>query len=115
MAFQYAVSEYLANESRYDKLGSFYQAKRDYFLHQLEGSRWRFRPAGGSYFQLLDYSHISSQGDMEFAKYLTQEKKVAAIPLSPFYPNGSGDKLLRFCFAKKEETLFEACQILKNI
>lgn len=115
MPFQHAVAEYIADDQRYLNLASFYQSKRDFFLKQLEGSRWSFRAAKGSYFQLLDYSLISDLDDRSFATLLTQEYKVASIPLSPFYPNGTSGKLLRFCFAKKEETLFEACRILKNV
>lgn len=115
MPFQHAVAEYIADAQRYLHLDSFYQGKRDFFLNQLEGSRWSFQPAQGSYFQLLDYSRISDLDDRSFATLLTKEYKVASIPLSPFYPNGTSGKSLRFCFAKKEETLYEACQILKSI
>lgn len=115
MPFQHAIAEYIGDSQRHESLGIFYQSKRDFFLKQLEGSKWTNKAALGSYFQLLDYSLISDLDDRSFAELLTKEHRVASIPLSPFYPNGTKDKLLRFCFAKKEETLFEACQILKSI
>ena len=115
MPFQHAIADYISDQTHYQGLAAFYQRKRDFFLKQLEGSRWSFSAAGGSYFQLLDYSRISQLDDKAFAELLTKEHKVASIPLSPFYPKGTNSKLLRFCFAKKEETLYEACQILKKL
>jgi methionine aminotransferase len=102
---QYAYAEFLEDKSRYLSLPAFYQQKRDYFLQLLQGSPFIARPAEGTYFQLLDYRHISSMRDIAFAEMLVKEFKIAVIPLSPFYTDGSSHTLIRICFAKKEETL----------
>ncbi len=109
---QYALSEYLEDASHYTGIGEMYQEKRDLFLGMLEKSRFSFVPTQGTYFQVLDYSAISDEKDIDFAKRLTSEHKVASIPLSPFYSKKVDQQMLRFCFAKKEETLRQAAQIL---
>ena len=81
-------------------------------MQLLQGSRFTWTPAQGSYFQLLDYSQITNQTDTDFAVQLTREKGVASIPISVFYTNAPNQKVLRFCFAKKEETLELAGQRL---
>jgi methionine aminotransferase len=81
---QYAFAEYMKDEAHYINLSSFYQKKRDVLLDALRGSRFKFTPAKGTYFQLFDYSDISDLDDMAFTEYLTKEIKVAGIPLSPF-------------------------------
>ena len=78
-------------------------------------SRFKFSPAQGTYFQLLDYSSISDLNDREFSEYLTKEIGVAVIPLSPFYSNGSDDKVIRICFAKKDEVLRAASEKLCRV
>jgi aspartate/methionine/tyrosine aminotransferase len=91
---------------------AFYQSKRDLITKLLSKSRFKFTPTQGTYFQLLDYSSISDMNDMEFAKYLTREIGVAVIPLSPFYLEGSRDKVIRICFAKNDEVLHNAADRL---
>ena len=81
----------------------------------LQGSKFSLKPAAGTYFQLLDYSKIADKNDQEMADWLTIEHKVASIPLSPFYRNGSDATMLRFCFAKQEDTLKRAAEILCRI
>ncbi len=105
---QLAYAEFLDDESAYMNLASFYQKKRDLFLSQLKNSRFRAIPCHGSYFQLLDYSQICDMADIEFSRKLTIEHKVASIPPSVFYKNRDDYKVLRFCFAKKDQTLEEA-------
>jgi methionine transaminase len=112
---QYAISDFLGNPANYENLGRFYEQKRDYFVQQLKGSRFEVVPCYGTYFQLLNYKNISDLPEMEFAKWLVQEHKVAAVPISPFYHNKTNQQLLRFCFAKTEKTLDKATQILCRI
>ncbi len=112
---QYALADYMKDPEHYLGLGSFYQQKRDVFAENLKNSRFKVLPAQGTYFQLLDYSAISEQKEMDFAKWLVQEHKVAAIPVSSFYHDKKDHKLLRFCFAKQEETLVNAAEILSKI
>lgn len=112
---QHAIAEYLKEENNYLELNNFYQAKRDYFIEGIKNSRFKIVPAKGTYFQLLDYSPISIENDVDFAKRLTTEYKLASIPVSVFYNTKTDQHLLRFCFAKKEETLDKAIQILNKI
>lgn len=103
---QYALAGYLKEPAHYETIPQFYQAKRDRFAKGLKQSRFRLLPCAGSYFQLADYGKISDEPDLEFAKRLTREHGVAAIPLSPFYREAPpGQRLLRFCFAKQDATL----------
>ncbi len=112
---QKALADYLAEPNHYLELSAFYQEKRDLFLSLIKGSRFKFTPSKGAYFQLLDYSQITQENDVDFAKRLTIENKIASIPLSVFYNKPVNSKVLRFCFAKKEETLKRAAHILCNI
>ena len=112
---QMAMAEYLRNENTYKSLPAFYQKKRDLFVDLIKDSRFKIIPSHGTYFQCLDYSAISDEPDFDFAKRLTAEHKIASIPLSPFFKDGRDDKILRFCFAKKEETLKKAAGILCKI
>jgi methionine aminotransferase len=92
--------------AHYEQLGAFYQAKRDRFRAQLEATKLKPLPVPGGYFQLVDYSAVSDLDDLAFCKWLTTEKGVAAIPLSPFYQSPpAGQRLARLCFAKNEVTL----------
>jgi len=109
---QKAIATFLEDEENYMHIGEMYQAKRDLFVNALSGSRFKIKPAQGTYFQSLDYSNITNQKDTEFAKKLTIENKIASIPVSVFYRNPSPDKVLRFCFAKQDETLLKAAEIL---
>jgi methionine aminotransferase len=112
---QWALSEYMKDPENYLHLGKFYQQKRDFFLKHIKGSSFEPLPCHGSYFQLLSYKSISNKPDFEMAEELTKKFKVASIPISVFYKDKSDNKILRFCFAKKEETLEKACAILRNI
>ncbi len=112
---QYAYAEFMQHQDVYSNLSSFYQEKRDRFQSLIKGSRFKTLPCRGTYFQILDYSTISNDSDVEFAKRLTIEKGVAAIPPSVFYRDGDDHSVLRFCFAKKDETMDRAAEILGRI
>jgi methionine aminotransferase len=113
--FQLALAEYLKHKENYTELKHFYQAKRDLFRQLISGSRFQLEPCTGTYFQLLNYSNITNEKDTDFAIRLTKEFKLAAIPLSVFYTHETHQQLLRFCFAKKDETLEKAAEILLTI
>jgi len=111
---QHALAEFIRDHPEHlAGLGAFYQAKRDFFYEALEGSNWRGARASGSYFQLLDYSAIADVPDTEMAERLVREHGVAAIPISVFYENPPPLRLLRFCFAKQEQTLDRAAERLR--
>ncbi len=112
---QYGLAAYLADPAPYLQLPAFYQAKRDLFRQGLEGSRLKLLPSTGSYFQCVDISQVSDLGDVEFCQWLTREIGVAGIPLSPFYGDGFDQRVVRFCFAKRDETLREAVQRLRRL
>ena len=112
---QLALAAYLREPSHYESLGSFYQKKRDFFLDQIKGSSFGQLKCRGSYFQLLSYEGISKKNEIEMAEWMTRELKVASIPVSVFYKDGTDQKLLRFCFAKREETLERAGKILRGL
>jgi methionine aminotransferase len=112
---QLALAEYLKNPDHYLNLNSFYQQKRDHFLNAIHGSSFEPLACHGSYFQLLSYKNISKKSDLAMAEELTRKFKVASIPVSVFYKDKTDHHLLRFCFAKKEETLAKACEILRGI
>lgn len=112
---QHALAEFLEDKSNWDHLADFYQKKRDYFIELIQGSRFKVIPSHGTYFQLLDYSAISDENETDFAIRLTKEFGVASIPVSVFYHKSIENKTLRFCFAKKEETLEKAAKILCKI
>ncbi len=112
---QYALAEFLAQHKGYPELSAFYQRKRDLFLELIAGSRFRPLPSRGTYFQLLDYSAITDEEDMAFALRLTREHGVASIPTSAFLYNQPAPKVLRFCFAKRDETLAKAAERLKAL
>ncbi|MFI5219818.1 MAG: methionine aminotransferase [Bacteroidia bacterium] len=112
---QYALAEFMKEKKHYEGLNNFYQRKRDLFLQLMNGSRFKALPCSGSYFQLFEYSGISNEKDTEFAKRVTKEFGVASIPVSVFYKKPPEEKLLRFCFAKDDETLKSAAEKLKII
>ncbi|HEY5687913.1 MAG TPA: methionine aminotransferase [Yeosuana sp.] len=112
---QKGLAEYLKEPSHYLELSQFYQEKRDLFLSLIKPSRFKFTPSKGTYFQVLDYSEITTENDVAFAKGLVIESGIAAIPLSVFNSNNLDNKVLRFCFAKKNDTLKEAADILNAI
>jgi len=112
---QYAIAEFLTDKENYTYLNDFYQKKRDYFVKLISGSRFKIIPSYGTYFQLLDYSDMSDEKEPEFAMRLTRDFKIASIPVSVFYHKPVNNNVLRFCFAKKEETLEKAAEILCKI
>lgn len=111
---QRALAEYLKNEEHFLALNAFYQQKRDFFLEGLKDSKFKFTPSQGTYFQLLDYTEITDEADEHLAERLILDHKLASIPISSFNVNNRDDKVLRFCFAKKQETLEKAAEILRG-
>lgn len=112
---QKALATYLSDREHYLSLPSFFQEKRDLFLNAIKGSKFTFHPSSGTYFQLLGYSKMSKKADLELAKEWTSEKKVASIPVSPFYIDKTDYRVLRFCFAKSDDTLLRGAEILNAI
>ena len=112
---QYALAEFLSEQRGYPGLSAFYQRKRDLFLELIAGSKWKPLKSRGTYFQLLDYSAITDEKDMDFALRLTKEHGVASIPTSAFLYKQSAPAVLRFCFAKKDETLTTAAERLRSL
>jgi methionine aminotransferase len=112
---QYALAEYMRSSNDYLELPEFYRRKRDFFNAAVSQSRFKLTPASGSYFQLLDYSNITDEKDTDFAIRLTREFKVASIPVSVFYTQAPDQHVLRFCFAKTNETLEMAAERLCKI
>jgi methionine aminotransferase len=110
--FQHAIAAYMQDRSNILELRHFYQRKRDYFLQIMRQSRFEPLESKGTYFQLMRFDQISDKGDRAFAEWMTIEKGVAAIPVSVFYHSGEDNKVLRFCFAKENETLEKAAEIL---
>ena len=112
---QHAIAEYLREyPERLDELPGFFARKRDLFCGLLEGSEFRWTPAEGTYFQLLDFSALSDADDMTFADTLIREAGVAAIPLGPFYQQPPKLTVIRFCFAKRDETLEQGAERLRS-
>ena len=109
---QHAYAEILKRPDLYLSLSAFYQAKRDLFREGLKASKFKLLDCKGSYFQSVTYDQIADKSDVEMANYLTQEKGVAAIPVSAFYLRKTDHRVLRFCFAKNEDTLNKALDIL---
>jgi methionine aminotransferase len=112
---QYAIADFLSTRRGLADLAPFYQAKRDLFLRLMEGSAFRPLPCRGSYFQLMDYSAITDEADAPFALRLTREHGVASIPTSPFLYRSAAPTVVRFCFAKKNETLERAAERLRGV
>ncbi len=112
---QYALADFMKNRDAYLALPAFYQQKRDFFLAHLEGSRFKPLPSRGTFFQNLDYSAISDEQDTDLAIRLIKEKGIASIPVSVFYRQPPAHKVLRFCFAKSEETLAKGAEILRKL
>jgi methionine aminotransferase len=112
---QHAIAEFLSARTGLADLPGFFQRKRDLFLRLMEGSRFRPLPCRGSYFQLMDYAGISDLPDAEFAIWMTREHGVASIPTSPFLYRTPAPKVVRFCFAKKDETLERAAERLRTV
>ena len=112
---QYALAEYMEDKDAYLSLAAFYQKKRDFFLKGVQASRFKPLPSRGTFFQNLAYDAVSEERDMDLAIRLTKERGVASIPVSVFYRQPPDHKVLRFCFAKSEETLARGAEILCKI
>ncbi|WP_066265917.1 pyridoxal phosphate-dependent aminotransferase [Hydrogenophaga palleronii] len=116
---QHALASHMANPAPYLELAAFYQHKRDLFREGLAATRFRLLPGEGTYFQCVDISQLAvperELPEAEFCQWLTKEIGVAAIPLSAFYGNGFDQRVVRFCFAKKDDTLREALQRLARL
>jgi methionine aminotransferase len=112
---QYAIAEFMQDKQNYTGVSSMYEAKRDLFLNSIKPSKFKPLDCKGTYFVLLDYSAITQEVDTDFAIRLTKEKKIASIPVSVFYNDPLDQKVLRFCFAKSDETLKKAADILNSI
>ncbi|HET8745847.1 MAG TPA: pyridoxal phosphate-dependent aminotransferase [Ramlibacter sp.] len=109
---QFGLASYMASPEPYLQLPAFYQRKRDLFRDGLARTRLKLLPSEGTYFQCVDISEVSDLPEAEFCKWLTTEIGVAAIPLSAFYGGGFDQRVVRFCFAKKDETLRAALERL---
>jgi methionine aminotransferase len=109
---QYALAEYMENRDAYLSLAAFYQKKRDFFLQGVQSSRFKPLPSRGTFFQNLAYDAVSDERDTDLAIRLTKERGIASIPVSVFYRQPPPHKVLRFCFAKSEETLARGAEIL---
>ena len=112
---QCAYADILDSENHYLELAGFYQRKRDFFLRLMEGSRFSPVPCQGTYFQMMSYASISTELDTEFSRRITMEHGVASIPVSVFYHGRQDHQVVRFCFAKKDETLEKAAEKLCRI
>ncbi len=112
---QFGLAAYMADARPYLELPAFYQRKRDLFRQGLAATRLRLLPSEGSYFQCVDISEVSDLPEAEFCQWLTREVGVAAIPLSAFYGDGFDQRVVRFCFAKKDETLHTALERLARL
>ena len=112
---QVAIAEYLGDPSHYLGLPDFYQRKRDFFRAGLAATRFELLPSNGTFFQLVDFGKIRDDRAGDFCEWLTREKGVAAIPLSAFYDRPTEGSVIRFCFAKKEETLARALERLQSL
>ena len=113
---QWALADFVRDHpEQYTGLSDFYQQKRDHFAALMTQARFRLLPSAGTYFQLADYSAISNQDDMTFTHHLTTHHGLAAIPLSPFYQTPPETRIIRFCFAKQDETLEKAAGVLCGV
>jgi len=112
---QHAIAEFMENPEAYLSLAAFYQRKRDFFLEGVKASRFKPLPSRGTFFQNLCYDAVSEEKDMDLAMRLTKEHGVASIPVSVFYREPPPHRVLRFCFAKSEDTLARGAEILCKI
>jgi methionine aminotransferase len=112
---QYALAEYMQDRDAYLNLAAFYQRKRDFFLAAIEGSRFKPLRSRGTFFQNLCYDAVSDERDTDLAVRLIREHGIASIPVSVFYREPPQHKVLRFCFAKSDETLAKGADILRKI
>ncbi|MEM7573792.1 MAG: methionine aminotransferase [Bacteroidota bacterium] len=109
---QHALADYLQEPEHYLALPDFFQRKRDLFRAAMAATPFQLLECGGTYFQCASYAHLSDMGDHEYARWLTQEKGVAVIPISAFNSDGTDERIIRFCFAKTDDLLLEAAEKL---
>lgn len=114
-AVQYAIADFMKNERNYLEVSDFFQQKKDFFHNLMKETRFDLLPCNGSYFQSVQYSKISDEKDSDLAMRIIKEYGVAGIPVSAFYSKGTDYKVLRFCFAKKQETLELAVNKLAKV
>lgn len=112
---QYALADFIDDADAYLQLNQFYEEKRNHFQKLIKGSNFKLLPCKGSYFQMLNYAKITQERDLDFAVRLTKEHKVASIPTSVFYKKKTDNNVLRFCFAKENETLEKAAERLMRV
>ncbi len=112
---QHALAGFLRDPSRYEGLTVFFQAKRDLLRDALSGTPLELLPGEGAYFQLARYGRVSEERDEDFAKRLVRDYGVATIPLSVFYEDGTDHRVIRFCFAKRDETILEGARRLQGL
>jgi methionine aminotransferase len=116
---QYGIARYIENPQPYLDLPGFYEQKRNYFRAGLKNTNFALLPSQGTYFQCVDYSNLkvpeAKLNEIDFCRWLTSEIKVAAIPVSAFYGESINSNIIRFCFAKKEETLKAAIERLQQL
>jgi len=112
--FQFAIAEFLIEPDHYLKLSAFYQKKRDLFLDSIKDIGFTIKPSEGSFFQNVDYGTLSDENDLILAERLTREAGVASIPVSAFYDKPVNYKVLRFCFAKNDDTLLKGAELLQK-
>ena len=112
---QHAYEDFLKRKEEYTGLGAFYEEKRNFFNKLIKDSRFTLTPSAGTYFQLLGYEKITDEKDTDFAIRLTKDFRLASVPVSVFYHQPTDHKMLRFCFAKNNETLERAAEIICSI
>ena len=112
---QHGLAAHMADTTHYTGLPAFYQRKRDLFRNGLTPTKFKLLPSEGSFFQCVDIAEVSDLSEADFCQWLTKEIGVAAIPMSAFYGNSFDQRVVRFCFAKKEETLNLALQRLAKL
>ena len=112
---QVALASFLKQKDQYQSLGNFIQRKRDYFLQLMKDTKFKMHNAYGSYFILGSYGHFSNETEKEIAIRITKDYGVATIPVSAFYQTPTDNKVLRFCFCKKDETLEKAVERLRRV
>ncbi|WP_372774833.1 methionine aminotransferase [Mangrovibacterium sp.] len=112
---QYALADYIPNNHSFDEISSFYQGKRNYFLRLMENSLYKIIPSQGSYFQLIDYSRLSDDPDTVFVERLAKDFGIAALPVSAFYHEKTKARYIRLCFAKDNDKLEKAAELLLSV
>jgi methionine aminotransferase len=112
---QVALASFLKQKDQYEFLGAFIQQKRDYFLRLMKDTKFNMHQSHGSYFILGSYGHFSDEAEKDIAIRITKDYGVATIPVSAFYRTPTDNKVLRFCFCKKEETLEKAVERLRRV